>query len=160
MRMYCDTCAHARPVLPDGMTCAAGHTPKFRLPDTPASTSWGYFRSNCADHALRGEQRAAIPLPRDSASHITPTPDEAAALQLMLEGWQRLKALGWRDAIYAPTDGTPLHLIEAGCTGIAHGQRDDERRFWSYDGDIWPAHPCLFRRAAVLTQEEPSERHR
>lgn len=66
----------------------------------------------------------------------------------------RLQELGWRDAIYAPIDGSPLELIEAGSTGIHTGYRDDERRFWITDSDTWPSRPILFR---ALTAQAPTE---
>lgn len=74
MRCYCDTRAHARPVLPDMMACAAGHTPKFRLPDTAASTSWGYFRSNCADHMPQARECAWVHYPTPPTKPQEPQP--------------------------------------------------------------------------------------
>ena len=75
-------------------------------------------------------------------------PDEAACLRALADGVHRLQELGWRDASYAPTDSSPLQLIEAGSTGIHDGYRDTERRFWiTDDGDLWPSRPILFRAA-------------
>jgi hypothetical protein len=45
-------------------------------------------------------------------------PDEKAALFVMFEAYQRLKELGWNDAIYSPKDGSMFSSIEAGSTGI------------------------------------------
>lgn len=73
-------------------------------------------------------------------------PDEAAAIKVMFEAWERLKALGWREAMYCPRDGSPVEFIEAGSTGIHRGWRDD-KYFWIEDGDLWPSQigPMLFR---------------
>jgi hypothetical protein len=73
-------------------------------------------------------------------------PDEGACVRAIHDGFTRLKELGWREATYAPCDGTPLHVIEAGSTGIHNATRDSERRFWiEADGDLWPSSPILFR---------------
>lgn len=73
-------------------------------------------------------------------------PDEQAAIRAILDGFHRLKELGWRDATYAPTDNSPIEMIEAGSSGIHTGYRDSERRFWiEGDGDLWPSRPILFR---------------
>lgn len=75
-------------------------------------------------------------------------PTESRALQSLFDAWQRLKELGWREAMYCPTDETPCELIECGSTGIHCGYRDNERRFWICDGaaqDIYPSTPVLYR---------------
>lgn len=72
-------------------------------------------------------------------------PDDSAALGAMFQAHQRLKEMGWRDAIYAPKDGSPLELVEPGSTGIHAGYRDAEGRFWIVDDDVWPSRPTLFR---------------
>jgi hypothetical protein len=90
---------------------------------------------------------------RQQADRVARMPDEATALRTMFDGFVRLKELGWRDATYAPDDGSALELIEAGSTGIHSGYRDAERRFWIDDDDVtWPSTPVLFRAArAPLT---------
>ena len=45
-------------------------------------------------------------------------PTEQDALEVMFEAYQRLKELGWNNAIYCPKDGTMFDAIEAGSTGI------------------------------------------
>lgn len=71
---------------------------------------------------------------------------ENDAIWALFESWLRLKELGWREAMYAPTDCSPLEVIECGSTGIHPGFRDEERRFWIEDaGDLWPCTPVLFR---------------
>jgi hypothetical protein len=76
-------------------------------------------------------------------------PDDAAALTILFEAYQRLKSLGWREAIYCPKDGTPFQAIEAGSTGIhtCHYDGDWPTGHWwiSNAGDLWPSHPILFR---------------
>lgn len=75
-------------------------------------------------------------------------PDEQAAIRAMFDAWQRLKELGWREAIYCPKDGTHFQSIEPGSTGIHDCSYEGEwpkGSWWVYDGDIWPSHPCLFK---------------
>mgnify|MGYP001562312143 CR=1 FL=1 len=74
-----------------------------------------------------------------------PTPDEAAELLVMFRAFDALRKLGWREAIYAPCDGKPFLCIEEGSTGILKCSRDSERRFWIYDGDLWPSRPVLWK---------------
>lgn len=70
-------------------------------------------------------------------------PDEPTALRAMVDAYQRLKELGWRDATYAPKD-EPIEMLEVGSTGIHRGYRDDIG-FWIQDTDTWPSRPVLFR---------------
>lgn len=80
------------------------------------------------------------------AARAEAMPDDTAALVCMFTAWQRLKELGWREAMYAPCDSSPLLLIESGSTGTHEGYCDPERRFWAYcGGDLWPSNPCLFK---------------
>ena len=76
-------------------------------------------------------------------------PDEKAALNAMFEAWQRLKELGWREAIYCPKDGSMFKAIEAGSTGIFDCSYYGEwpTGSWNiYDaGDSWSGHPILFK---------------
>lgn len=111
---------------------------------------------NCATFTLTEEQKQALwdSAMKAKAERAVRLPDEAACLRALMDGFSRLKELGWRDAVYAPTDGTPLVLIEAGSTGIHQGYRDDERRFWiEGDSDIWPSRPILFRVPPPSAQE-------
>ncbi len=79
------------------------------------------------------------------AERATRIPDEATALRLAFDCYERLKELGWREAMYAPADGSPLLLIEPGSTGIHRGRRDGDIGFWIHDGDTWPARPTHFK---------------
>lgn len=75
-------------------------------------------------------------------------PDEKAALLQMFEAYQRLKELGWNDAIYCPKDGTMFSAITQGSTGIHECNYTGEwpkGSWWIYDGDVWPARPMLWR---------------
>ena len=79
-------------------------------------------------------------------------PDDKAALHQMFEGYQRLKELGWKDAIYAPKDGTEIDVIEAGSTVIhkvawrsfGHAPLDSCGCFFSAE-EGWRSRPILFR---------------
>ena len=105
-------------------------------------------RLQCGTFTLTDEQKqelwdAAMKAKAERAQRL---PDVAACLCAIRDGHARLIELGWRDASYAPADSSPLHLIEAGSTGIHDGYRDAERRFWiTGDGDLWPSRPILFR---------------
>jgi len=75
--------------------------------------------------------------------------DDAAALRVMFGAYERLKKLGWRDAIYCPKDGTIFEVIEAGSTGIhlCHYEGEWPKGTWWVHGndDLWPSRPILFR---------------
>ena len=83
---------------------------------------------------------------RDLAERL---PDEAACLRAMGDAWQRLKELGWREAIYCPKDGTPFDAIEFGSTGIHDCHYEGEwpnGHWWIHeDGDLCPSQPVMFR---------------
>lgn len=77
-------------------------------------------------------------------------PDEKSAIEMMFSAWQRLKELGWNDAIYCPKDGSEFDAIEAGSTGIHNCNYIGEwptGHFLLFDGhDVWPSRPILFRK--------------
>lgn len=70
--------------------------------------------------------------------------EEVREVRAIFHAFDRLRKLGWREAIYAPRDQSPLLLIEAGSTGIHHGYRDDYG-FWIAEGDTYPSNPILFK---------------
>lgn len=76
-------------------------------------------------------------------------PDEQSAIGSMFDAFDRLRELGWRDAIYCPKDGTHFQVLEAGSTGIFDAYYDGEwpkGSWWAADdGDLWPSRPILFR---------------
>ncbi len=78
---------------------------------------------------------------------ITPTEEERVELLNLFKAWQRLKDLGWKEAMYAPRSNRRLHVIEMGSTGIHPGERDSMGRFWAYDVETYPANPILYREA-------------
>lgn len=84
-------------------------------------------------------------------------PDEETALRVMHDAHQRLRELGWQDAIYCPKDGTPFDAIEAGSTGIHdcyyHGEWPKGSWWIMADGDTWPSRPILFRQRALPKKE-------
>lgn len=77
-------------------------------------------------------------------------PDEQSALRMMFEAWQRLKELGWSEAIYCPKDGSEFDAIEAGSTGIHRCHYEGkwpDGHWWIADhGDLWPSRPILYRK--------------
>lgn len=86
---------------------------------------------------------------RDPRSRHKPSEAEREQLGTMFEAYTKLKALGWREAMYAPQDGTTFLCIEAGSAGIHECKRNDDGHFWIYDGDVWPASPILWRSLAT-----------
>lgn len=79
-------------------------------------------------------------------------PNEQDALRVMHDAYIRLKELGWKEAIYCPKDGTPFEAIEVGSTGIHECVYQGEwptGAWWSWDGEMWPMRPCLFRLKAA-----------
>lgn len=83
------------------------------------------------------------------AKRAADMPTEKDAIEAMWSAYQRLKELGWNEAIYCPKDGTPFDAIEPGSTGIFRTHYSGEwpkGSWWAEDaGDLWPARPCLYR---------------
>jgi hypothetical protein len=77
-------------------------------------------------------------------------PDEHAAIRMMFEAQQRLKELGWNDAVHCPKDGSEFDAIEPGSTGIHRCHYSGEwpsGGWWiSDEGDLWPSRPVLYRK--------------
>ena len=86
---------------------------------------------------------------KHTAERAARLPDEQAALRAMGDAYDRLRELGWREAIYCPKDGTIFDVIEAGSTGIheCHYEGDWPKGTWwiHAEGDLWPSRPSLFR---------------
>ena len=77
-------------------------------------------------------------------------PTEKDAIAAMWSAYQRLKELGWNDAIYCPKDGKPFDVIEAGSTGIhecIYEGKWQNGRWWVVlsAGDQRPSRPVLFK---------------
>lgn len=89
-------------------------------------------------------------------------PTEEAAIRGMWDAYQRLRELGWREAIYCPKDGTYFDAIEAGSTGVHdctyHGEWPTGGWWVADDNDLWPSHPTLYRlREAAQQSTAPAE---
>jgi hypothetical protein len=76
-------------------------------------------------------------------------PTEQDAIRAMWSAFERLRELGWKEAMYCPKDGTEFDAIEAGSTGIHscvyHGEWPTGSYWIQADGDLWPSNPILFR---------------
>jgi hypothetical protein len=124
-----------RPERPEGGGIMSGHVEgRGRV----------YLAVTAAEQAAIDAEHAA-----KMAARAAKLPDEKACLEAMFEAYDRLRELGWRDAIYCPKDGTVFLSISAGSTGIHECYYQGEwpkGSWWSYDaGDIWPAHPILWK---------------
>lgn len=91
----------------------------------------------------------------DKALSVKQMATERDAIRVMHRALERLKALGWRDAIYCPKDGTMFEVIEPGSTGIHHCIYRGEwpkGGWWILEkGDMWPSRPVLFRNLSQPT---------
>lgn len=88
-------------------------------------------------------------------------PDEKSALMVMHKAFERLRELGWREAIYCPKDGSEFDVIEPGSTGIHRCIYEGEwpsGRWWIVeDGDMSPSRPILFKaRSATASSSTDS----
>ena len=77
-------------------------------------------------------------------------PTERAAIDALWHAYQRLKELGWREAMYCPKDGSTFNAIEAGSTGIHICHYDGKwptGHWWlhDHDGDLSPSRPIMFK---------------
>lgn len=75
-------------------------------------------------------------------------PTEEDAVRVMSSAFQRLRELGWKEAMYLSSErsGT-VRLIEPGSSGIHQGNYMGEwptGGWWIHEeGDLWPSKPCL-----------------
>lgn len=84
----------------------------------------------------------------DKARRAAAMPSEADAINMLWQAYQRLRELGWREAMYCPKDGREFSAIEAGSSGVHRCHYSGEwpsGRYWISDGDLWPSHPILFK---------------
>jgi hypothetical protein len=104
---------------------------------------------------LRASEAAAIMAAVDAATQRRAElmPDEQTAIRMLFEAQQRLKELGWREAIYCPKDGSEFVVIEPGSTGIHSCTYVGE---WPYgnwfvhdEHDVYSSRPILFRMKAI-----------
>ncbi len=78
-------------------------------------------------------------------------PTEMDAVRQIYGAFQRLKDLGWKEAVYCPKDGTAFKAIEAGCLGIQtrctyEGELPHGCIFSHDEHDSWPSRAILFKR--------------
>ncbi len=108
--------------------------------------------------ALTGDEARALwnRIERAEEARAIRWPEEDDALSAMFEAYQRLKELGWREAIYCPKDGSVFEAIEAGSTGIfdCHYSGEWPKGSWWAEcgGDLWPSRPILFRLKVTTTE--------
>lgn len=75
-------------------------------------------------------------------------PTEEDAIRRWHEAYCRLEALGWKDALSCPKDGSMFSALEAGSRGVhkcSCSGSYPRLQWWIYDGDAWPATPVLWR---------------
>lgn len=100
---------------------------------------------------LRKLQELARDLEKIREARAQAMPTEKDALNVMANALQRLKDLGWKDAIYCPKDGSTFLVIEVGSTGIHEGYYSGEwpdGHWWIHDpedGDEYPSRPILWK---------------
>lgn len=94
-------------------------------------------------------ERLMAAIERDERASAAEMPNEAAALKVLQQAYVRLKALGFRDAVHCPKDGSWFEIVEAGSTGIhrAHYEGQWPTGTWwvAEAGDLWPSRPILWR---------------
>ena len=86
----------------------------------------------------------------EKAARAADMPDDDAAMRAMHRAYQRLRDLGWAEAIYSPKDGTVFEALEAGCVvpGRCHYMGEwPSGGWWMHsDNDLWPSRPILWRK--------------
>lgn len=95
-------------------------------------------------------EEALVQLELEQKARADEMPTEQDALKVIARGYQRLKDLGFSDAIYCPKDGTTFQAVEPGCTGIQEncfyqGEWPDGRWLSFNSSDVWTSRPMLFR---------------
>lgn len=76
-------------------------------------------------------------------------PTEHDVLRVLMECHQRLREMGWKEAIYCKKDGTTFKAIEFGSTGIHDCHYEGKwpiGRWLVHDaGDLWPSRPIMVK---------------
>lgn len=84
---------------------------------------------------------------------------EVALLEQMQDGWNGLKACGWREIEYCPKDGSRFLAISAGSTGVCpHYYKGEwpQGSWWAEScGDLWPSRPILWKPMPPNTPAKP-----
>jgi hypothetical protein len=78
--------------------------------------------------------------------------DDQSGIARLYSAYRDLLAAGWREAMYAPKDGTEIEIIEMGSTGIhkvawcsfGHKPLDSCGCFFG-GAEGYPSHPVLYR---------------
>lgn len=114
-------------------------------------TIWDEAAVQCRHEPLRRDEADAILAHADAAKakREADMPDERSAIEAMWSAFQRLRELGWREAMYCPKDGSNFLVIEAGSTGIHPAFYSGEwptGHTMTGEGE-WcgPGHPILFK---------------
>jgi hypothetical protein len=109
---------------------------------------YGHFTMADGSHRPMTEEQG-MALLRESEEYqrkrAEQMPDEQSAIRAMFDAHDRLRELGWRDAVYCPKDGTEFLVIEPGSTGQhpCHYQGEWPTGSWT-DGDCG-MRPVLFK---------------
>ena len=119
---------------------------------TEAQEYCGHMTMTDGSHViLTADERDALWAQIEAAKtkRATDMPDEKAAIEAMMQAHERLRELGWSDAIYCPKDGSEFNVIEAGSVGIFRCRYQGEWPTGSFmlfdDGDCYPSQPILYR---------------
>jgi hypothetical protein len=98
---------------------------------------------------------AEIEREKEARARELPTIEDCLRMNVKLH--QRMRELGWRDAIYCPKDGTEFDAIEFGCgaAGTCHYDGEWPKGSWwmHSEGDLWSSLPVMFKPRAVKTYE-------
>ena len=97
----------------------------------------------------------------EKAARAADMPDDDAAMRAMHRAYQRLRDLGWAEAIYSPKDGTVFEALEAGCVvpGRCHYMGEwPSGGWWMHsDNDLWPSRPILWRKLPDNAGDKPPQ---
>ena len=80
-------------------------------------------------------------------------PDAYSCLSSLCSAKERLRELGWRDAIYCPRDGSTFAVCELGSTGMWSAFYADPYIQYA-DCVSLPGHHMFFKSMASLTDDE------
>ena len=117
-------------------------------PDSPAG--WRTMKDGSHQVITRREADAILAkMDADRAERAERLPTEKAAIHAMFDAFDRLRELGWSEAVYCPKDGSSFDVIEAGSTGIHPCFYSGEwptGYFMVGEGfDCGPSRPILFK---------------
>jgi hypothetical protein len=117
-------------------------------PDAPA----GWTTMTDGTHVVITRAEADVLLAKIEAyrkARAERMPDEKSAIHAMFDAFDRLRELGWQEAIYCPKDGSLFDAIEPGSTGIHpcyyEGKWPDGHWITGEGFDAGPGRPILFK---------------